>query len=154
MTRRRSVTGNVRGFTLIELLVVLAILVMAAALFPLALNRALPGRRVSTTADRVVAALNDAEAESAATGRVVTVSLVEGRLEATADNSHPVMRPIRFPGSVKVALTDMDGETTTALTVFPDGSAQGGHFAIESGADRSLVAVSGLTGRIAVRRER
>jgi general secretion pathway protein H len=144
----------VRGFTLIELLVVLAILVMAAALFPLALNRALPGRRVSTTADRVVAALNEAEAESTAIGRPVTVSLVEGQLEATAENAHPLRRPLRFPGSIKVALTDLDGETATALTVFPDGSAQGGHFVIESGAHRSLVAVSGLTGRIAVRRER
>jgi len=60
-TPRTSETGSPRGFTLLELLVVLAILVMAAALFPLALNRALPARRVTTTADHLIAAVRNAQ---------------------------------------------------------------------------------------------
>lgn len=152
--RSQSVTGSLCGFTLIELLVVLAILVMAAALFPLALNRALPGRRVSSTVDHLVATLRSAQAESAATGRPVTLDLADGTLQASASSPQAIGRPMRFPSSVHVALKDTNGLTTTSLTVFPDGSAQGGEYAIESGTHRSLIDVSGLTGRIAVLRDR
>jgi general secretion pathway protein H len=152
--RRKSVTGSGPGFTLIELLVVLAILVMAAALFPLALNRALPGRRVSATVDHLVAALHEAQAESVALGLPVTLSLGEGALTASASPARPVLPPVSFPTSVHVALEDGNGQPATTLTVFPDGSAQAGQYSIESGPRRSLIAVSALTGRIAVRRDR
>ena len=153
-SRSRSGIGSARGFTLIELLVVLAILVTAAALFPLALNRALPGRRVSATVDHLVAALHDAEAESAATGHPVTLRLLDAGPEDHASHSGAILRPIGFPPSVHVELKDGNGQATPFLTVFPDGSAQGGLYAIESGGHRSLVRVSSLTGRIAVRRDR
>jgi general secretion pathway protein H len=152
--RSRSVTGSVRGFTLIELLVVLAILVMAAALFPLALNRALPGRRVAASVDHLVATLHDAEAESAVTGLPVTLRLPDARSEEPLSNSRAIVHAIAFRSLVRVELKDGDGARAPALTVFPDGSAQAGEYAVESGARRSLVRVSGLTGRIAVRRDR
>jgi general secretion pathway protein H len=153
-TRKQSATGSGGGFTLLELLVVLAILVMAATLLPLALNRALPGRRVSTTVDHLVAALHDAQATSAAIGQPVTLSLVDSGLEANASNAPAILRPVRFPTSVHVDLTGGNGQVMTTLTVFPDGSAQGGRYAVAAGARRSLIEVSGLTGRIAVRRDR
>jgi len=153
MARRKSGTGSVRGFTLIELLAVLAILVMAAALFPLALKRALPGRRVSATVDHLVAALREAQAQSTVTGLPVTLRLIDGGPEPHADDSPVIVRPLSFPTSVHVALKDGNGQSTAALTVFPDGSAQGGRYTVQSGERRSLVEVSGLTGRIVVRRE-
>src|SRR5436305_102535 len=63
------------GFTLLELMVVLLVLVMAAALFPLALDRALPARRVTTTADHLIAAVRNAQAVSTASGRPVTLTI-------------------------------------------------------------------------------
>jgi general secretion pathway protein H len=153
-TARKSATGSAGGFTLLELLVVLAILVMAAALFPLALNRALPSRRVSTTVDRLMAAVHDAQAESATTGQPVTLTLVDGGLEANTKSSHAILRPVRFSASVHVDLKDGNGQAATSLTVFPDGSAQAGQYQVAAGEHLSLVRVSGLTGRVDPRRER
>ena len=154
MPRKKSVTGSVRGFTLIELLTVLAILVMAAALFPLALNHALPSRRVSAAVDHLVAALRDAQAESAVSGEPVTLQLPDGAPGASGTEPHAILRPIRFPSSVHVELKDASGQRTASLTVFPDGSAQGGEYVVAAAERQSVVEVSGLTGRIAVRRER
>jgi general secretion pathway protein H len=153
-TTKKSGTGSAGGFTLLELLVVLAILVMAAALFPLALNRALPARRVSTTVDRLVAAVHEAQAESVTRGLPVTLTLVGDGLEASAKSARALLRPVKFSESVHVDLRDGNGQAATSLTVFPDGSAQGGQYQIAAGEHLSLVQVSGLTGRVDARRER
>ena len=148
-TPRTSETGSTRGFTLLELLVVLAILVMAAALFPLALNRALPARRVTTTADHLIAAVRNAQAASTASGRPVTLTInaegLSGAGQARARCS--------FPASVRVTLTDAGGGAApSALTVFPDGSAQAMRFDVQAGAHETVVTLSGLTGRLFVER--
>ena len=154
-TPRTSATGSTRGFTLLELLVVLAILVMAAALFPLALNRALPARRVTTTADHLIAAVRTAQAASTANGRPVTLTINAEGLSVGARDAGQARARWSFPASVRVTLTDAGGGAApSALTVFPDGSAQAMRFDVQAGAHETVVTLSGLTGRLFVERRR
>src|SRR5256885_5175581 len=54
--------------------------------------------------------------------------------------------PISFPASVRVTLTDAGGGAApSALTVFPDGSAQAMRFDVQAGAHETVVTLSGLT---------
>jgi len=153
-TPRTSATGSTRGFTLLELLVVLAILVMAAALFPLALNRALPARRVTTTADHLIAAVRNAQAVSTASGRPAILTINAEGLSVGARDAGQARARWSFPASVRVTLTDAGGGAASALTVFPDGSAQAMRFDVQAGAHETVVTLSGLTGRLFVERRR
>jgi len=133
-----SVTGSdtkagSAGFTLIELLVVLAILVMVAAAFPVALNRALPGRRVNAAAEKLASSVRELE----------TLSITSGQ---------PVRRKVNelavsFPSSTRLTMTSRDGRTVDSFVVFPDGSTTGGYFEIVDGVHRRALVVSELTGR-------
>lgn len=149
--RGTSATGRrVAGFTLLELLVVMAIVTLLAAALPAALNRSLPGRRVAVTTDRLVAGVRDAQAASVLSGQPVTLEL-QSRGFAF---SHRAARAGSFAASTRVVLTDTEGRPAREITVFPDGSAQGGRFEIVDGPHRRTVIVSPLTGRVFVDRTR
>ena len=140
--------GSEEGFTLLELMVVLAILVMVAALFPVALDRALPGRRVSAAAQQLASVVREAQADSVFSGRPVTLRLQEHRLaveEATAS-----ARSAPLPQSVALSMSDQDGRPLTALILYPDGSTQGALLEVDDTNHREVVHVSAVTGRVSV----
>lgn len=124
------------GFTLLELLVVLAIMVIAIAAFPLALDRALPGRRVHAATEHLEAAIRHGEIESIARDQPVRLSV--SRLTS------------QFPASIHVEVTGPGGAPLRALMTYPDGSTNGPHFVVSDGADRGTLTVSEITGRIDV----
>jgi general secretion pathway protein H len=145
---RMSATGREAGFTLIELMVVVAILLLAAALLPMALDRALPGHRVATTAQQVVSMVREARGSSMLSGRPIKLTLQEHDLVTQdAATSASIGRPVSFPSSTTISLTDSDGRSAAALLVYPDGSAQPMRFDVEDEGHRKAVLVSALTGK-------
>lgn len=133
-----------RGFTLIELLVVIAILVLLTAAFPLALDRAVPARRVAATAQHLASAIRDAETDSMTRGSPVRLQI----------DSHGLMRAgqvaVGFPRSTDVALLDRDGRPLTELVLYPDGSATAGQFMVKERTHVRRVIVSSISGRVSV----
>jgi len=133
------------GFTLLELMVVLAILVMGSVLLPMAFDRMMPGRRVTVSGQRIVAAIRDAEAESQASGRPLRLQLQE---EGIVWGEHS--KTIALPARTSVTATDPNGRTTRQIVVFPDGSARATRFDIRDGIHHGAVVVSGITGHAVV----
>jgi general secretion pathway protein H len=131
------------GFTLLELMVVIAIMAALTALFPLALNRFVPARRVDAAARALVADLRLAQARSVASGKPVTV-------EPTAHGYRIASVAAReWRSSTEIALKSLDGSAgMPALRVFADGSSTGGRFTIRDGERERAVTVSELTGRL------
>lgn len=145
---RTLATGRQAGFTLLELMVVMAILVMVATLLPMALDRALPARRVATAAERVVSMVREVRGASMLSGRPVRLAMLDHVLLAQdAATAAAVGRPMSLPSSTTVSLTDLDGRAATALVVYPDGSAQAVRFDVADGGHQKTVLVSALTGR-------
>jgi general secretion pathway protein H len=130
------------GFTLIELLVVIAVLVLLSSALPLALDRTVPGRRVTVTAQKLVGAVRDASSQSVLAGRSVSLEMHEQGLSDGARISVP------FPSATRVTLADADGRPLRRLTVYPDGSADGANFVVSERGHLRTVAVSSLTGRV------
>lgn len=131
------------GFTLIELLVVLAILVMVAGILPLALDHAMPARRVDGTARRVVAAIRDAEGDSITSGRAVRIEVVSGGTLLRAGERSASLRD-----GIRVVLSGPDGQQRSSLVVYPDGSATAALVSVTDGQHRRTVWVSGISGRV------
>jgi len=121
----------------LELLVVLAVMLMMSAAFPLVLDRALPGRRVTLATEHLVAAIREAQARSIAQGEPVRVSLVTltGSLSA----------------STHVVFTDWNGRALSALMLYPDGSAIGGRLQVVDGPHHTTIVVSSITGSTRVK---
>ena len=143
-------TGSATGFTLIELLAVLTILVMAASMVPLALNRALPSRRIASTSDRLAAAVRSAQASSVRSGQTLTLVLDKDAVVVKSHGSGTPDARTRLPTGTKVTLSDLGGNPAESLTVFPDGSAQAATFQIEAADHKRTVRVSALTGRLSI----
>lgn len=143
--------GRQHGFTLLELMVVMAILVLVAMLFPVALDRALPGRRASTTAERLASTVREAQGSSLLSGRPIVLT-VRGHGLVTQDEatSAPIGRALTFPASTGIALTDLEGRAVPALVVYPDGSAQAVRFDVDDGGHRRAVLVSAVSGRVSL----
>jgi prepilin-type N-terminal cleavage/methylation domain-containing protein len=131
------------GFTLIELLVALAILVLVAALLPIAFDRLVPSRAVSVTSQRLLEAIREAQAVSQRVGEPISVRLREGGVEWGS-------RRVAFPARASVVALDPAGHPLQDIPVFPDGSARSARFEIRSGAQYSLVVLSGITGHAVV----
>lgn len=136
------------GFTLIELLVVLAILVMIAGILPLALDHALPARRVDGAARRVAATIRDAEGDSIASGRAVTIQVARGGSVLRAGN-----RATSLQGGIHLTLTGPEGQPLTELVVYPDGSATAALVSVTDGQHRRAVSISGISGHVALERD-
>ena len=145
---RTLATGKEAGFTLLELMVVMAILVLMATLLPMVLDRALPGRRVDTTAERVVSMVREARGSSMLSGKPVKLTLQEHDLVAQDVSTLATLgHPLTFSSSTTVSLLDLDGRPAPALVVYPDGSAQAVRFNVEDSGHQKGVLVSALTGR-------
>lgn len=150
-SRRRA---RQRGFTLLELLVVTAILVLVAALFPVALDHALPSRRVATTTERLISLVHDARMTSLLSGQPVALevgphnlrvfSVLADREAVSARGAHGVS----FPDSMRVSMLDAQGRKIPELLLYPDGSSSGGRLEIEDGGRRGALVVGAITGRV------
>ena len=137
-----------QGFTLVELLVVIAILVLIAVAFPLALDRAMPGRRVDAAAATLGDAVRTAQMFSAASGRAVVLAVSDDdELVLTEAASGRNLRRFALP-AVDVHTYGRAGQAHDRLVVHPDGSTTGGRFEIAAGTQRSSVRVGELTGRV------
>lgn len=134
--RQRLTRWVGRGFTLLELLVVLAIMVIALAAFPLALDRALPGRRVRAATERLETAIRQAEFQSIALDQPQRLSVAE--------------LTSRFAASTHVQANRPGGGPLRALVTYPDGSTSGARFFVSDGSDRTTLVVSAITGRFTV----
>lgn len=145
---RTLATGNEAGFTLLELMVVMAILVLVSMLLPMALDRALPGHRVKTTAERLISMVREAQGSSLLSGKSIALC-VRGHELVVRDavTSATIGRPLVFSSSTTVSLVDLDGRPTAALIVYSDGSAQAVRFNVEDSGHRKAVLVSAVLGR-------
>lgn len=133
--------------TLLELLLVLTIIGISAVLFPMAIDRALPSRRVQTAADEVAGVVRETVLASRRRGDVAQLAAANG-------------------GGLALSWRDRDGEVATIgprvpvelhrdtggaqLVLFPDGSSSGGSIEIAQGIYHVSVQISGLTGRVLV----
>jgi general secretion pathway protein H len=142
-TRGTSATGE-RGFTLIELLVVMTILVLMAGLFPLALNRALPTRRVAAAAEQVWSALRYAQSLSTVSGRPVQVRLQGSQVLIDATS-----RVWNLSASASLR-SELGEASRDALVFYADGTSDGATIELKSGARTRALRVSALTGRIVI----
>ena len=122
------------GFTLLELLVVLVIMLIAVTAFPLALDRALPGRRVRAATEHLEAAIRHAEIQSIALDQPQRLSVAKLTLP--------------FASSTHLRASALGGGPLRALVTYPDGSTSGACFVVSDGPERSTVIVSEITGRI------
>jgi general secretion pathway protein H len=141
----RAISATGRGFTLIELLVVIAIVTTLAALLPVAIDRALPGRRVAATAQRLVSALRDAQSDSLATGEPVHLEFRENAGLVRASKL-----AVAFPSATQVRLADAEGRPVHDLTAYPDGSMVSARFEVSERSHHAAVVISGITGRVAL----
>jgi general secretion pathway protein H len=143
--RARRQRSRFHGFTLLELMVVIAIMAALTALFPLALNRFLPARRVDAAARELIADIRLAQSRAAASGKPQSI-------EPTAHGYRiPTVAAREWRASTQVALQSLDGAAgMPALRVFADGSSTGGRFTIRDGERVRTVSVSELTGRLRI----
>lgn len=114
----------------------LAIMVTAVAAFPIALDRALPTRRVRAAAEHLETRIRAAEIRSVALDQPQRLSIADLTL--------------RFAASTRLLASGPCGESLLALVTYPDGSTNGGRFVITDGPARRTVTVSEITGRIDV----
>jgi general secretion pathway protein H len=143
--RRRPGRG---GFTLVELVVVLAIMAMGAALVLPSLSGPLESARFRQGGAELKAAMTQARARAAASGRIraVRIDLDRGEYGIPADN---VGRAL--PEGVRVASVSAPGVKVERGVVdvrfFPDGSADDAEVVLADGADsRITLRVDPLTG--------
>ena len=146
--RSKSKSG---GFTLLELMVVIAIMAALTSVFPLALNRFVPARRVDAAARELVADIRLAQVRSVASGKAVSLEPVDHgyRVQTESGTDHaPVVRNWR--ASTQLEIKSGDGAGQTSLRIFPDGSSTGARFIIRDGERARTVMVSGLTSRVRI----
>jgi prepilin-type N-terminal cleavage/methylation domain-containing protein len=141
--RARTVFRHHAGFTLMELLVVIAILVLLASAFPLALDRALPARRVTSTAEKILSAIRDAQSLSATLGRSVRLEFSDSGLGGDRISAS-------FPSTTRVVLKDADGAELHAVSVYPEGTLSEAVIVVSERAHQRTLHLSGLTGRVTV----
>ena len=141
-----------RGFTLLELMVVIAIMAALTAVFPLALNRFVPARRVDAAARELVADIHLAQARSVASGKPATlVATGHGYRVTVAESGKETALIRQWRVSTVLELESVEGATDqNSLRIFPDGSSTGGRFTVRDGQRTRVVLVSELTSRVRV----
>lgn len=150
--RRRT-----RGFTLLELLVVIAIMAALTAVFPLALNRIVPARRVDGAARELLADIRLAQARSVAANSAVdivpTSNGYEVRVGAEREARSVVVRKLSRSTTLALYSVEADAHPLAVFRAFPDGSSTGGRFVVRDGQRARSVSVSQLTSRVRIESE-
>lgn len=145
---RTSAIGRGMGFTLLELMVVLGILVLIAVFFPVALDRALPGHRLTAALDQITSTIREAQADSVISGKPVALRLQEHGLDMDNSKANGTVHALSLPPSIALSLLDAEGQPLKQFVVYPDGSAQGVRLELADSGHHGAVMVSTVTGRI------
>jgi general secretion pathway protein H len=149
-TRRSAAPLGFAGFSLIELLVVLAIMALAVVAVP-NIVAGLPGLRLRTAADDIVASLRELH-ERAILGAGMTELILEPKTRtyrlSTEARSRPLPPAVDEIGFRPVALSLPQPDAR--IRFYGDGSASGGTLRLRRG-DRSVaISIDWLTGRVSV----
>lgn len=133
------------GFTLLELMVVLALILLMTASLPFAMNRVLPGRRVSVTAERLIADIRWLQIQSSITGAPGQLAVAPSgyRLEIREHGG----RLVSLPASTTLRFCTPDAGCLARLRVYPDGTTSAGRFEIVDSGRHAGVDISMLTGK-------
>jgi general secretion pathway protein H len=138
---------HARGMTLIELLVVMTILGLLAGLFPLAMQRVIPARRLAAAAQTLTVQLRDLQSEAALHGQPLQLTLepsgYSAQHAAGAEATH-----IRWTQIEATLRASPLSQPIHAITMYPDGSSTGGEFELTIGSHRAVITVSPLTGHV------
>jgi general secretion pathway protein H len=131
--------------TLLELLVVMTVLAMVANLFPLALQRVLPARRLAAAARALTLHLRELQSQSAISGQPLQLTLDASGFSVQQANRASAAH-ISWTGIEATLRVDSSLQRLRTLTMYPDGSSSGGDFELRSGPHRATITVSPLTG--------
>jgi hypothetical protein len=120
---------------------------MLAGLFPLALQRMLPARRLAAAARTLTVDLRDLQSRAALTGWPLTITV--------EPNGYSLQRKpagqatyVPLPRDVRLALRADDHAAATAvLVMYPDGTSSGGWFELRAGQRLTTIEVNPFTGR-------
>lgn len=140
--------GPSRGFTLIEMTVVLAIVALLAGSIPLVLNRALPTRRVTAAADRLLADIRRMHAASTSAGQPASIAPLQSGYRLSLPNDSKDGEQVTFAQSTQLQLVARDdGRALDRFTVFPDGTGAAVLFEISDSGRSARIQTDVLTGR-------
>lgn len=151
-TSRPAVRTPTAGMTLVELLVVIVILALLAGLFPLAIERMRPARRLTASAQTLGVHLRDLQSRAMFSGQALRLVTNPAGYDAQRLAGE---RPLRVAWLQGVAVTlrvDEHAQTTRTLLMYPDGSSSGGRFTMQADTRVATVTVHPLTGRVRVSR--
>jgi general secretion pathway protein H len=138
--------------TLLELLVVMAMLALLAGLFPLAMQRMLPARRLAAAARALTVDVRNLQSRAAVSGRPLQLILESSGYSLQQFPTDPAT-PVRLPNNVHITLkADEYAQPTHALVMYPDGSSSGGEFELRLDRLLTTVTVSAMTGHVHVSR--
>src|SRR5687768_9582313 len=105
---RSTNAATPRGFTLIEMTVVLAIIALLAGSVPLVLNRALPTRRVSAAADRLLADIRRLHVASTSAGQPANIATLQSGYRLNLPNDSTNGEQVTFAQSTRLQLLARD----------------------------------------------
>jgi general secretion pathway protein H len=145
--RRHRRRPHARGMTLIELLVVMTILGLLAGLFPLAMQRVIPARRLAAAAQTLTVQLRDLQSQSALHGEPLQLRLEPSGFsvqQAGADDATHI-RWTQIEATLRASPLSQPIHT---ITMYPDGSSTGGEFELTSGSHLTVITVSPLTSHV------
>lgn len=138
------------GMTLLELLVVIAMMALLAGFFPLAIERMIPARRLTATAQALAVHLRDLQSQAAFAGRQLSLTLDSSGYSLQQGSTDRGLQ-IQFPKDFAVTLmTGDDSQPGHTLVMYPDGSSSGGEFDLRVAERLATVSVSRVTGRVHV----
>ena len=147
-----------RGFSLIELLVALSVIALLSVSLPWAMDRWLPSRQLAATASGFAQDLRTTRLSALSDG-------VEQRMEVASERG--ILRVSRGRDSIQTYTLPSDttliasiGATgsenlqiSTQIRFAADGSSSGGRWQFVRGAQRWIVDLSALTGRVQLVRQ-
>jgi general secretion pathway protein H len=148
----RHAQRGTAGMTLIELLVVMTILAMLASLFPLAIQRTVPSRRLAAAAQSLAVHLRELQSLAALSGQPLQLFLDPSGYnlqQPSIDTATCIPWPHHIEATLKA---DEEAQAIQTLTMYPDGSSSGGRFELRIDRNRASVTVSPLTGHVRVSR--
>jgi len=138
--------------TLLELLVVIMLLAIVAALFPLAIQRMMPARRLAAAARHLTVDLRELQSQAAVSGRPLALVLEPSGYmvqEMLENSTRHVTWPEKTTATLKAAA---DAQPSRELVMYPDGSSSGGEIELRLGERLATVSVTATTGRVRVSR--
>jgi hypothetical protein len=128
----------------------MAVLALLATIFPLAMQRMLPARRLAAAARALAVDVRDLQSRAAVSGQSLQLTVESSGYSLQRDSSDKAIH-IRVPNNVHVTLkVDQIGHYTSALVMYPDGSSSGGEFELRADQFVTTVTVSSLTGHVHV----